>query len=81
MPSAYLGLSAMEMIELLNNEATRAALSPALVCILRSALVTGFRVLFDALAGLAAVNLLLQLPMQEFSLNKDHETNQVLRPD
>ncbi|PYH65803.1 MFS general substrate transporter, partial [Aspergillus vadensis CBS 113365] len=74
-PSAYLGLSAIEIVELLNSEATRAALSPALVYTLRSALVTGFRALFGALAGLAAVNLLLQLPMQEFSLNQDHETN------
>ena len=74
--SAYLGLSAVEVVELLNNGTTRAALSPALVHTLKSALVTGFRSLFGALAGLAAINFLLQIPMREFSLNQDHETKQ-----
>ncbi|KAK8058407.1 hypothetical protein PG994_008855 [Apiospora phragmitis] len=55
-PSAYLELSAVEVVALLNTETSRAALSPALVYTLRSALVTGFRALFGALAGLAAVN-------------------------
>lgn len=81
-PSAYLGLSAVEVVELLNTEAARAALSPALVDTLRSALVTGFRALFGALAGLAAVNFVLQIPMHEFSLNQDHVTKQGwMRPE
>jgi hypothetical protein len=81
-PSAFLGLSAVEVVELLNTEAARAALSPALVYTLRSALVTGFRALFGALAGLAAVNFLLQIPMHEFSLNQDHVTKQGwMRPE
>ncbi|KAI0477933.1 major facilitator superfamily domain-containing protein [Xylariaceae sp. FL0804] len=75
-PPEYMALSAIEVVEMLNAAASRAALSPALVYTLRSALVTGFRVLFGALAGLAAVNLLLQTFMQEFSLNQDHKTKQ-----
>ena len=75
-PSAYLGLSAIEVVDLLNTDATRAALNPALVYTLKAALVTGFRALFGALAGLAAINFLLQIPMHEFSLNQDHKTKQ-----
>ncbi|KAI0139649.1 major facilitator superfamily domain-containing protein [Xylariaceae sp. FL1272] len=75
-PSAYLGLSSVEVVGLLNSKASRASLDPALVHALKSGLVAGFRALFGSLAALALVNFLLQLRVREFSLNRAHKTKQ-----